>query len=143
MTMSTMQDQAPMSVRSEIAKLRAENAALKASQASKNKLTLKVSGKGAVSIYGMGRFPTTLYAEGVARMFEGATGGFADVVHAFLEANRAELKTKDETPEAYAARTGKPLGGVSDADETNGQTAAVGIPGAQVVKGAVVIRRVA
>ena len=37
------------------------------------KLTYKVSGKGAVSVYGMGRFPVTLYAEQWERLFIVAT----------------------------------------------------------------------
>lgn len=42
--------------------LESENATLK-TQATKNSLKMKVSQKGAVSVYGMGRFPVTLYAD--------------------------------------------------------------------------------
>jgi hypothetical protein len=45
----------------ELAKLRAENEALKAKNAART--FIKVSEKGAVSVYGLGRFPVTLYQE--------------------------------------------------------------------------------
>jgi hypothetical protein len=48
-------------VQAELERLRAENAALKA-RATKG-VTLKVSEKGGVSVYGLGRFPVTLYRE--------------------------------------------------------------------------------
>ena len=124
-------------MQAEIAKLRAANAAL---APKKGKPTMKVSNGGGVSVYGLGRFPFTFYREQLETFL-----GMGEELKAFAEAHKAELKVKDETKEAYFARTGKsPLpakGEVSDADETNG--AAAGIPGAQVVKGAVVIRRVA
>jgi len=44
-----------------VAKLQAENAALKASANAPKKLSFKVSEKGALSVYGLGRFPVTLY----------------------------------------------------------------------------------
>ena len=50
---------------------------------------MKVSEKGAVSIYGMGRFPVTLYKEQWLKLL-----GMADEIRAFIAANEAQLKTK-------------------------------------------------
>jgi len=71
-----------------IAKLQADNAALKAK--GERKLSLKVSTKGAVSLYGMGRFPVTLYAGQWERVL-----GAADEIRDFIEANKLTLATKD------------------------------------------------
>ncbi len=46
-------------MQAELERLRAENAKLKSKE--KGGISLEVSGKGAVSVYGMGRFPVTLY----------------------------------------------------------------------------------
>ena len=54
------------------------------------KLTLKVSEKGAVSCYGMGKFPVTLYGTQWDRLLD-----HADEIKSFMEANRSLLKTKD------------------------------------------------
>jgi hypothetical protein len=54
-------------------------------------LSFKVSDKGAVSVYGMGRFPVTLYYEQWLRLL-----GAADDLRAFLEENKAKLKLKQE-----------------------------------------------
>lgn len=53
-------------------------------------LSMKVSEKGALSIYGMGRFPVTLYKEQWLKVL-----GIADEIKAFIEANDASLKTKE------------------------------------------------
>ena len=50
-------------MKAELERLRAENAALKATKTAAGSLSLKVSEKGALSVYGMGRFPVTLYKE--------------------------------------------------------------------------------
>lgn len=73
-------------LQAEIERLKAENEALKA-RASKP-LTLKVSAKGAVSVYGMGRFPVTLYKEQWERLLD-----MADDIRAFIREHAAELKT--------------------------------------------------
>lgn len=89
----------------EIARLKAENAALAAKVQAKPKaaaITAKVSDGGALSIYGLGRFPVTLYVEGFDRL-DAAWGE----VRAFVEAHRGEFKHKDEDLVAYCARTGK------------------------------------
>ncbi len=72
-----------------IAQLEAANAAMRA--ASQRKLTLKVSDKGAVSLYGLGRFPVTLYKGQWERLI-----GEIDHVRAFIEANVSLLAVKGE-----------------------------------------------
>ena len=72
---------------SELAKLRAENDRLKRSQS--RGVSLKVSEKGGVSVYGLGRFPVTLYKEQWTRLLDMA----ADI-RAFIAEHDAELKTK-------------------------------------------------
>jgi hypothetical protein len=52
---------------------------------------MKVSEKGAVSVYGMGRFPVTLYKEQWLRLLD-----MADDIRAFIAANEAHLKTKND-----------------------------------------------
>ena len=55
-------------------------------------LRFKVSEKGAVSVYGLGRFPVTLYLEQWHKLLS-----HAEELRAFIEANKGELKTKDQT----------------------------------------------
>jgi hypothetical protein len=52
-------------------------------------VTFKVSEKGAVSVYGLGRFPVTLYQEQWAKLLSNV-----DELKEFIEANRSRLKTK-------------------------------------------------
>ena len=52
-------------------------------------ISFKVSEKGAVSVYGLGRFPVTLYLEQWTKLLSNA-----DDLKAFIEANRSKLKTK-------------------------------------------------
>ena len=77
----------------EYAALKAELEALKAQVAAKAqaKLSFKVSEKGAVSVYGNGRFPTTLYAEQWDRLL-----AVADDLKAFIKANRSKLAVKGQ-----------------------------------------------
>jgi hypothetical protein len=72
----------------EIERLRAENQALRRPE--RGKLSLKVSEKGALSVYGMGRFPVTLYKEQWLRLLV-----IADEIKAFIESNNDRLKTKE------------------------------------------------
>jgi hypothetical protein len=72
----------------ELERLRAENEALK--KGGRGKLSMKVSEKGALSVYGMGRFPVTLYKEQWLRLL-----AMADEIKAFIEANNERLKTKE------------------------------------------------
>ncbi len=74
-------------LQAELEKLRAENQALKKTSA--KGLSLKVSEKGALSVYGLGRFPVTLYKEQWMKLL-----GMADDIRAFIQANDAQLKTK-------------------------------------------------
>jgi hypothetical protein len=75
-------------VQAELARLRAENERLK--QGGRGKLAMKVSEKGALSVYGMGRFPVTLYKEQWLRLLS-----MGEEIKAFIEANQGSLKTKD------------------------------------------------
>ena len=75
--------------RAELERLRAENAALK-SRGTKG-VSLKVSEKGGVSVYGLGRFPVTLYKEQWAKLLE-----MAEDIRTFIHEHDAELKTKEE-----------------------------------------------
>ena len=75
-------------LKAELERLRNENAALKKGAATG--ITMKVSEKGAVSIYGMGRFPVTLYKEQWLKLL-----GKADEIRAFIAAHEAQLKTKE------------------------------------------------
>jgi hypothetical protein len=52
-------------------------------------LEFKVGGKGGVSVYGMGRFPVTLYYEHWVRLLDAADG-----LRAFLVENKSKLKLK-------------------------------------------------
>jgi hypothetical protein len=55
-------------------------------------LSFKVSEKGAVSVYGLGRFPVTLYLE----QWDALLAQTAEL-REFIEANKSKLKTKDQT----------------------------------------------
>ena len=75
-------------VSAELERLRAENERLK--RGASRGVTLKVSEKGGVSVYGMGRFPVTLYKEQWLRLMD-----MADEIRAFIKANDAQLKAKE------------------------------------------------
>ena len=72
----------------EVERLKAENAALKA-RATRG-VSIKVSEKGGVSVYGLGRFPVTLYKEQWAKLLD-----VADDIRAFIKEHDAQLKTKE------------------------------------------------
>jgi hypothetical protein len=74
---------------SELERLRAENERLKAQ--GRRGVSLKVSEKGGVSVYGLGRFPVTLYKEQWAKLLE-----MADDIRAFIRENESKLKAKGE-----------------------------------------------
>ncbi len=74
---------------SELERLRAENAALRAK--GERSTRLQVSAKGGVSLYGLRRFPITLYMEEWERIL-----GMADQIRAFIRENEAQLKRKGE-----------------------------------------------
>jgi len=74
-------------MKNELERLRNENAALKKGAASG--ITMKVSEKGGLSVYGMGRFPVTLYKEQWLKLLD-----LSDDIRAFIAANEATLKAK-------------------------------------------------
>jgi hypothetical protein len=74
-------------VKKELERLRSENAALKKGAATG--ITMKVSEKGGLSVYGMGRFPITLYKEQWLKLLD-----MSDAIRAFIAANEATLKVK-------------------------------------------------
>ena len=75
-------------LQAELERLRAENEALKG-RAAKG-INLKVSEKGAVSVYGLGRFPLTLYKEQWEKVLD-----MEQEIRAFIAEHAAELKTKE------------------------------------------------
>jgi hypothetical protein len=74
-------------MRAELDRLRAENETLKARQT--RELRLKVSEKGAVSLYGIRRFPVTFYADEWERIL-----GMQDEIHGFIREHDSELKRR-------------------------------------------------
>ena len=74
-------------LKAELQRLKAENESLKA-RGSKG-VSMKVSEKGGVSVYGLGRFPVTLYKEQWLKLL-----AMADEIRRFIEENAARLKTK-------------------------------------------------
>lgn len=77
-------------MQAELERLRAENQALKEKAQERRPVYLKVSDRGGVSLYGLGRFPLTLYVEQWDMVL-----GMADEIRAFLAANAGKLKRKD------------------------------------------------
>jgi hypothetical protein len=74
-------------LKTELERLRSENAALK--KGASAGIRMKVSDKGALSVYGMGRFPVTLYKEQWLKLLN-----MSDEIRAFIAANEAQLKSK-------------------------------------------------
>ena len=72
----------------ELERLRAENERLK--KAASRGGSLRVSEKGGVSVYGLGRFPVTLYKEQWLRLLD-----MVDEIRAFIAENVTRLKTKE------------------------------------------------
>jgi hypothetical protein len=75
-------------MKAELERLRNENSVLKKGAATG--ITMKVSEKGGLSVYGMGRFPITLYKEQWLKLMD-----MSDAMRAFISANDSLLKTKD------------------------------------------------
>lgn len=78
------------SMEEKIARLEAENAVLKNRQSGSRGTSLKVSEKGGVSVYGLGRFPITLYKEQWHKLLE-----MADEIREFIAAHESHLKAKE------------------------------------------------
>ena len=76
-------------LKAELERLRAENERLK--NRSSRGVSLKVSEKGGVSVYGLGRFPVTLYKEQWTRLLD-----MADDIRVFIKENEGKLKVKSD-----------------------------------------------
>ena len=75
-------------MQAEIERLRAENEALK--KPARGQMSLKVSEKGGLSVYGLGRFPVTLYREQWEKLL-----AMADQIRQFIHDNTHLLKKKE------------------------------------------------
>ena len=75
-------------MKTELERLRQENAALK--KPDRGKISFKVSEKGGLSVYGMGRFPVTLYREQWEKLLD-----VAEDIRAFIRDNDSTLKRKE------------------------------------------------
>jgi hypothetical protein len=80
--------QTPEEMQAELERLRAENEALR--RPTRGQLSLRVSEKGALSVYGLGRFPVTLYREQWEKLL-----GMADDIRNFIQAHDGDLKKKE------------------------------------------------
>lgn len=74
-------------LRAELDRLRQENESLK--RGASRGVSIKVSEKGGVSVYGLGRFPITLYQEQWLKLLD-----MSDDIRAFIDAHKSELKVK-------------------------------------------------
>ena len=83
-----MSDMTSEQMKEELERLRTENEALK--KRSEEGLSLKVSQKGGVSVYGLGRFPVTLYKEQWEKLLD-----ISDDIRTFIQENEPQLKTKE------------------------------------------------
>ena len=84
--------QSPEQLQAEIEKLKAENNALKSEKkpAVFKEISFKIGEKGGLSVYGLGRFPVTLYKEQWFKLLDKS-----EDIRSFLNANTDKLKTKD------------------------------------------------
>ena len=73
----------------ELERLKKENEQLK--QRGSRPISIKVSEKGGVSVYGLGRFPVTLYKEQWSKLLD-----LGDELRAFIKENESKLKSKDD-----------------------------------------------
>ncbi len=76
-------------LKAELEQLRAENERLKSQRG--RAVSLKVSEKGGVLVYGLGRFPVTLYKEQWAKLL-----AMADEIREFIKQHESDLKAKPE-----------------------------------------------
>lgn len=86
--MHTIEDMSDENLKAELERLKAENEQLK-TQAARGG-GIKVSEKGGVSVYGLGRFPVTLYKEQWMKLL-----GMADEIKTFIKENDSKLKAKE------------------------------------------------
>ena len=75
-------------LRAELERLKAENEALKSRRSGTT--SMKVSEKGGLSVYGLGRFPVTLYQEQWLKLLD-----LGDQIRAFIRDHQGELKKRD------------------------------------------------
>ena len=75
-------------LKAEVERLKAENERLKTQRG--RSVSLKVSEKGGVSVYGLGRFPVTLYKEQWTKLLD-----MAGEIRTFIKENETRLKTKE------------------------------------------------
>jgi hypothetical protein len=75
-------------LKAEIERLKAENQSLK--KPARGQMSLKVSEKGGLSVYGLGRFPVTLYREQWEKLL-----GMSDEIRTFIQENDGALKKKE------------------------------------------------
>jgi len=83
------QEMSDADLKAELERLKAENEQLKSLRG--RSVSLKVSEKGGVSVYGLGRFPVTLYKEQWTKLL-----AMADDIRAFIKENEPRLKAKPE-----------------------------------------------
>ena len=76
-------------LKAQLERLKAENEQLKSQRG--RSAALKVSEKGGVSVYGLGRFPVTLYKEQWIKLL-----AMADEIRAFIKENESKLKAKEQ-----------------------------------------------
>lgn len=98
--MSNGQNDAVAKLMAEIEALKKQNAALVEAKAKAESegTFMKVSEKGAVSLYGLGRFPVTLYGSQWETVFT-----LKPQIEAFIAANKSKLKTKEQAQAEKAA----------------------------------------
>ena len=77
-------------LKAELERLKAENEALKKKAPGKIGVSMKVSEKGGLSVYGLGRFPVTLYMEQWTKLLD-----MGDDIRTFIRDNQDKLKKKD------------------------------------------------
>ena len=80
--------QTPEEMQAELERLRAENETLK--RPARGQMSMRVSEKGALSVYGLGRFPVTLYREQWEKLL-----GLTDEIRRFIADHDQELKKKE------------------------------------------------
>jgi hypothetical protein len=76
-------------MKAELERLKAENESLKKTRSGRP-VSMKVSEKGGLSVYGLGRFPVTLYKEQWAKLLD-----MAEEIREFMRANDGALKAKE------------------------------------------------
>jgi hypothetical protein len=75
-------------LRAELERLKAENESLRNRRS--GALSMKVSEKGGLSVYGLGRFPVTLYQEQWLKLLD-----LSDEIRGFIRDHQPELKKRD------------------------------------------------